>query len=188
MTADGFLRASARSTIKKARETFSGTRNQTDDMEKQDGPAAMSAQEINETLNDGLDVAVRTRDGRDLAVKVRKVPRSEFAHYSLMLEDLSAEGEIFEAAFYCGQPPEWALCLDEESFDRVLAEGQRLNFSTYARWFRRSARLVPLVSKNEELIKLALEQAKRLEQRSSTNGSSARDTASASSAAGRSIN
>jgi len=144
-------------------------------------PGAMSAQEAHEVLYDGADLEVLYKAGHLGLVKVRKIPREEFANLALIIQDDSELGEFQEAALYCGRDEAWARSLHEGSLDRVLAEGQRLNFSSYARWFRRRARMVSLVSNQEALVAAASEAMTRLTQRGFTNGSSARGTGTPSS-------
>ena len=143
--------------------------------------AQPTAAEVHEALYDGADTPVEFSNGNRGVVKVRKIARPDFATLAVLMEDDSEEGELREAAFYCGLDETWARQLTELSLDRVLAEGQRLNFSRYARWFRRRARLPQLVNGQEALVQAALEAVSRLTPRESTNGSSARDTATPSS-------
>jgi hypothetical protein len=156
-----------------------------------------TAQEIHEILYDGADIpvtyqagvssvaAVPSVAGRTEIVKVRKIPRDEFTALALVIGDDSEEGEYREAALYCDRDEAWARSLDEASLDRVLAEGQRLNFSSYARWFRRRVRAVNLVSDQASLVEAAATALTRLQQRENTNGSATRATASATSGPGR---
>ena len=140
----------------------------------QETPA--SAQEIHETLYDGADIPVSYNTGRAGAVKVRKIPRNELASLSVIIGDDTEEGEFEEAALYCGRDTAWARSLDEASLDRVLEEGQRLNFSSFARWFRRRVRMVELANDRTTLMRAAEEALNRLERRASMSGSSPRAT------------
>lgn len=96
------------------------------------------AQTIHETLYDGADVPVSHKDGGTEMVKVRKIPRSEFAQYSHALERALNGDESAECAFYVsGKDATWAESLDDKSFSRVLVEGQRLNFPSFEEWLPR---------------------------------------------------
>jgi hypothetical protein len=147
--------------------------------------APQTAQEIHETLYDGADVSVTFvgsvpgQSPRTEMVKVRKVPRSEFPSLALLIGDESEQAEFREAALYCAKDETWARSLDEASLDRVLAEGQRLNFSSFARWFRRRARMPGLLQDQTALIQLATEALTLLQPRDFTNGSSPRATGTA---------
>ena len=142
---------------------------------KQEQDAQPTAQEIHETLYDGVDVSVSSSSSSSSSsIKVRKLPWSEFRSLALAIEDESEAGALREAALYCGQDEVWARSLDQASLDCVLAEGQRLNFSGFACWFRRQARLPQLLANQEPLVRLAMEALTRLQPRESTNGSSPR--------------
>ena len=147
---------------------------------KHEATNAPDSQTIHETLYDGADVPVTYTDGRTEMVKVRKIPRSEFAQYSLLIGSLNGD-ESAECAFYCDKDEAWAKSLDDDSFDRVLAEGQRLNFTRYANWFSRQAAKMQLVKQQSHAIGEALELLNSHPTLKtllvSTNGSSARDTA-----------
>lgn len=166
---------------------------------KHEAPGAESAQEIHEALYDGADLVVtfKPNGGASVpasqpggtggasvpasqAVKVRKIPREEFTALSLVIGDDSEAGELREAALYTARDEAWAATLDDESLTRVLEEGHRLNFFTFARWFRRRGRTMELMSGNSGLLRQALEVMKTDPQLSrwldSTNGSSARAT------------
>lgn len=146
-----------------------------------------TAQDIHEALYDGADLAVSFRPPNGGAsvpasqvVKIRKIPREEFTELSLVIGDDSEAGELREAALYTARDEAWAATLDDESLTRVLEEGHRLNFFTFARWFRRRGRTMELMSGNSGLLRQALEVMKADPQLSrwlgSTNGSSARAT------------
>lgn len=139
-----------------------------------DAPATPQA--VHETLYDGADVPVAFKDGQRSIVKVRKLARSEFALLSAIVMDDSESAEFMEAALYCGKDSSWAIQLTEESLDAVLQEGTRLNFPSFARWFRRRARVPRLISGQEELVKAAMEAMTLLQQREPMNGSLARAT------------
>jgi len=151
----------------------------------------LSAAEIHETLYDGADTSVTyvasvpSGETRTELVKVRKLPREEFSALALIIGDESESAELREAALYCGRPEEWAATLEEASLDRVLAEGQRLNFSSYARWFKRRARLLGLMENQTQLLATATQMIERMEQRNNTNGCSPKATATRTSGATR---
>jgi hypothetical protein len=138
---------------------------------KREAPA--TAQEVHETLYDGADIVVtyQSAPSHPSSIKVRKIPREEFSHLALLIQDESEEAEYREAALYCGKDEAWARTLSEESLDRVLAEGQRLNFPSFARWFRRRARLPGLVAGQQMLVQAALEAMTQMESHGRTNGS-----------------
>ncbi|HMP84467.1 MAG TPA: hypothetical protein PKA41_17365 [Verrucomicrobiota bacterium] len=141
-----------------------------------------------ETLEGGADVVVTLRNAqaRPVAVKVRKLPRAEYASLALVIGDETESGELAEAALYCGRDEAWAAELDDDSLDRVLAEGTRLNFTSFARWFKRRARMPQLLVATEtrQLVEASLEVIRTMEQRDSTSGSPARDTENPISASG----
>lgn len=146
---------------------------------------AHSEKEIHEALYDGADAKVTFTDGRSEIVKIRKIPRNLFGTYALLIADESEAGEIAEAALYCDRPAQWAASLDGPSLDLVLAEGQRLNFPSFRRWYRRRARTLELVQDRGELMKHAITAMRADPALSrwldSTNGSSPRDGATANS-------
>jgi hypothetical protein len=95
-------------------------------------------QQIHETLYDGTDLQVSLLDGTQRTVKVRKISRRDLAAFANCFGD-----EEREAAFYLGcsthGPEDAGLVeqLTEESFDAVMQEGHRLNFTRFSRWFVR---------------------------------------------------
>lgn len=159
---------------------------------KQEATAAPeSAQQIHEALYDGADLQVTFTGGSGgdasspapppEVVKVRKIPRSEFGMLALVIGDDSDEGETQEAALYTARDGAWVKRLDEASLDRVLQEGQRLNFFRFARWFRRRGRMLELMKDSSNLVALATEAMRNDPTLSkllaATNGSSPRGTA-----------
>jgi hypothetical protein len=141
----------------------------------------LTAEQVHETLYDGVDVPVRYhQDGRAEVVKVRKIPREEMAQYSILIAAAGGD-EAGECAFYVGKPIVWPTSLDDDSFDRVLAEGQRLNFTRFANWFERQSRKIKLVKQHSEILAQATEILERNPILSrlllgSMNGSSRKDT------------
>ena len=114
------------------------------------------AREVHEALYDGADLKVTHCDGRAEMVKVRKIPRSEFAAYALAVTDEGEQGEADELRCYVpGRDDAWWAGLTDESREAIAAEGTRLNFPDFARWWRRRARLVNLASQDTEAIRRA---------------------------------
>lgn len=151
-----------------------------------------TAQEIHEALYDGADIPVSFRPGSAgvppaEVIKIRKIPREQFTEYSLVIGDDSATGELREAALYTARDETWAATLDDESLTRVLEEGHRLNFFTFARWFRRRGRTLQLMNGNEAWLRQAVELIQDNPRLShllgSTNGSSVRATGTPTSGA-----
>ena len=143
-----------------------------------------TAESIHETLYDGADLTVVFKDGHSDTIKVRKIPRSEFGAYAEIISDKSEAGERREAALYCSQTEDWIGRLDDDSFDAILAEGNRLNFTSFARWFRRVARDPRLLENNQHLVNLAMEAMTRMGLQGSTNGSAPSATPTPTSGAG----
>ena len=101
-----------------------------------------TAAQVNELLYDGADLVVAFEDGRaPETVKVRKIPRKDFQQ--LATRWLSEEGEC---AFYLDRDPSFAEALTEESFDAVMQEGRRLNFTRFSNWLRRQMQKMDLMT------------------------------------------
>lgn len=141
-----------------------------------------TAQEVHETLYDGADLTIVFKDGSSDTVKIRKIPRSHFGKYAEIIQEESEDAEFREAALYLGSVVS-VRNLTDESLDAVLAEGERLNFTSFARWFRRRARMPSLLQGRQDLVNLAMEAMSRLTPRASTNGSAPSGTATPTSGA-----
>lgn len=158
-----------------------------------DAPTPASApetpQEIHEALYDGADLPIHYLSGADEVVKVRKIPRNQFGQYAQLIGADDGD-EAAECGFYVDSEPgtrnsqprsaEWARTLDDASFDRLLEEGQRLNFPRFTSWFGRQARKLKLVRDRNGLLAEAqalIENSPHLKTLlAGTNGSSPRDT------------
>lgn len=102
-----------------------------------------SPQEVQETLQDGTKIQV-TFDTPDIEtppewVKVRKCPRGDFVEFA---GALLGHDEIAEAAFYIEKTPAYVNSLSDESFEAVMQEGRRLNFTRFRSWFERKQQLL----------------------------------------------
>lgn len=99
-------------------------------------PMPETAEEIHETIYDGSDLMVHYSDGRSECVKVRKIPRKDFAQYASLMSD-----EESECGFYVeDKDSDWANSLSDESFDAVLEKGQHLNFPRFISWYERQSK------------------------------------------------
>lgn len=103
-------------------------------------------EQIHETLYDGTDLPVTLLDGSTRMVKVRKISRKAFPAFASTFGD-----EDLEVAFYLGEPangngaPSIVEQLTEESFDAVMQEGHRLNFTRFGHWFGRQYQRLELM-------------------------------------------
>lgn len=125
-------------------------------------------QEIYEVLADGTNIKVAYENGRPPEIiKVKKISRDNFALLAdAILGDIQAEYP--EAACYCGRDVEWARSLTEESFEAVMQEGRRLNFTRFNAWFARRQAVIgmsgiqePMLKKVQETVEQALKKAPR---------------------------
>lgn len=91
----------------------------------------------NSSDSDGVDVSIKHWDGTVETVRVRRIPRDELGRFDDCLCACNTAGESLECAFYVGKDKAWAATLDDESFERVLTEGQRLNLERFAAWVKR---------------------------------------------------
>lgn len=144
---------------------------------------------IHETLYDGKDVVVRHRNGQPEAVKVRKIPRDQFAQLALVADGQDEDGEC---AFYAGRDADWVRSLDDESYDLVLKEGQLLNFPRFSAWCERQARRLDALTSQGALLEKSLNLIERSPALKtalgSMNGSSPRATAKRTSGNGAPTN
>lgn len=106
-----------------------------------------------EALADGtmMSVMLRKEDGshEKVTVKVRKVPmRLMF----LLINAWSKEAE--EIAVYCDRPLGWVNQLADESWDAVMEEGRRLNFSRFERSFARQQQAIAAMKLSPETTEL----------------------------------
>jgi len=110
----------------------------------------MEAKQEFETLYDGTDLTLMTKTREVSVVKVRKLPVIEMPRLGLVFDD-----EAREIALYCGQSPEWAAGLDDDSFEAAIEEGRRLNFPHFAKWQARRAQARELLNtkQNSEMMK-----------------------------------
>lgn len=84
------------------------------------------------TLLGFSEVAVTFANGEKGTVKVRQLPVRQLNAYLLKIDDEAGAVELFT-----GNPEGWADTLTLESFEAVLAEGERLNSDSFFAWLRR---------------------------------------------------
>ena len=118
----------------------------------------VTAKEVAETLADGTQIPVTYQDGRTEITKIRRVPRNEFVPYASAIMDAVTD-ERPECAFYANKPVEWTDEITDESFDAVMQEGRRLNFTRWAAWFARRQETLRLAQVSHPALKAAAEAA-----------------------------
>jgi hypothetical protein len=105
-----------------------------------------------ETIRGGVDLEVQLIGGGTEAVFVRQMPIRQMPQLLAALEDEPRMVELF-----CDRPEGWSDTLTPESFERLVAEGDRLNAVFFSRWLRRrldrQERLLPGIT--EQLAKNA---------------------------------
>jgi hypothetical protein len=120
-------------------------------------------QEIYEVLADGTNIKVFYASDRPPEIlKIRKISRENFPVLAdAILGDIS--GEYPEAGCYGGRDAVWAKSLSEESFEAVMQEGRRLNFTRFGAWFERRQAVIdmtkvtaPMLAKVQETVQKAL--------------------------------
>jgi hypothetical protein len=150
-----------------------------------DALPTLSAEEVREVLYDGADLMVTHRDGRRESVKVRKIPRNEYGAYALVVTDDTEEGERAELKLYVpDRDVPWWCSLTDDSRDAIAAEGERLNFTSFARWWRRAARNMRLLQGQSETVAIAEQLLTRSTPPAPRNGSPVSGTAAASNGRG----
>jgi hypothetical protein len=128
-------------------------------------------QEIAEVLADGVNLRVEFSDQNvaPTIVKVRKVARRDFPIMADAILNAVAD-ETAEAAFYCDRTPAWAESLSDESFEAVMREGRRLNFTRFSAWFGRRQDVLNLAKvQAPELDKITAAVTKAMDSRKSTS-------------------
>jgi hypothetical protein len=108
-----------------------------------------TAKEAHEVLYDGADLLVTLRDQSRRTVKVRKISRKDFPAFAA-----GWGNEEAEAAFYLGEE-KLVQELSDESFDAVMEEGRRLNFTLFSNWFKRQYQKLSLL-KSDGLVETVL--------------------------------
>jgi hypothetical protein len=129
--------------------------------------------EVSETLQDGNQMRVTFEDPARAPewVRVRKIPRNEFVHLADAIMN-AVHDEYPEAACYCGKTPEWAQALTDESFEAVMQEGRRLNFSRFRSWFERRQDVLNLAKVQAPALKKIQETVESEMRRHSRNSTS----------------
>jgi hypothetical protein len=118
-----------------------------------------TAKEVAETLQDGCQIQVQHLDGSTEWIKVRRIPRNEFVQYAQTLATVADETD--ECAFLAGKTAEWINTLTDDSFEAVMQEGRRLNFSRFEPWWHRQVAKLNLAKIDAPAIKAAVERALR---------------------------
>lgn len=85
-----------------------------------------------ETIRGGVDLEVQLIGGGTETVFVKQIPIRQMPQLLAALEDEPRMVEIF-----CDRPEGWSDTLTPESFERLVAEGDRLNAVFFSRWLRR---------------------------------------------------
>jgi hypothetical protein len=90
-----------------------------------------------ETLLGGVDYEARKLDGSTEAVRIRQLPVRLMDQYLNVLND---EPKVVE--LLCGRPAGWSDCLSNESFEKIVEEGTRVNADFFERFLARKANMV----------------------------------------------
>lgn len=85
-----------------------------------------------ETLLGVGAATVRHADGRTEAVTLRQLPVRQLPDLLAALDDEARMLELFT-----GKPAAWVDALPPAEFERLLAEGERLNADFFGRWLAR---------------------------------------------------
>jgi hypothetical protein len=85
-----------------------------------------------ETIRGGVDLEVQLVGGGTEQVFVRQIPIRLMPQLLATLEDEPRMVELF-----CDRPEGWSDTLTPEAFERLVAEGERLNADFFSRWLRR---------------------------------------------------
>lgn len=105
-----------------------------------------------ENIRGGMDLELSLVGGGTEQVFVRQIPIRLMPQLLAALEDEPRMVELF-----CDRPEGWSDTLTPEAFEKVVAEGERLNADFFSRWLRRrldrQERLLPGIT--EQLAKNA---------------------------------
>lgn len=128
-------------------------------------------QHVFEVLNDGVVMELQT-EGQPIRIKVRKIAQGRLSELSQAMGNMS--DETGEAACYLGLSLEAfeALKLTDESFDAVMQEGRRLNFTRFKNYLARRVELMALSNQMPQSLMDAAAQAVVKLQATSTPGPS----------------
>ena len=92
----------------------------------------MPAPTPTETLLGGSTATVRHLDGHTEAVRLRQLPVRQLPELLAALDDEARMLELFT-----GKPAAWVDVLPTDEFERLLAEGERINADFFRRWLDR---------------------------------------------------
>jgi len=98
-----------------------------------------------EALAGGVEITVIKRDKSTEQVKVKQLPVSQMSKYVLALQD---EEKI--VALVTGKDAKWVESLSNESFERIVEEGDRLNEYFFGRWLTRRRKVAEKIAINEQ--------------------------------------
>ena len=105
-----------------------------------------------ENIRGGMDLELSLVGGGTEQVFVRQIPIRLMPQLLAALEDEPRMVELF-----CDRPEGWSDTLTPEAFEKIVAEGERLNADFFSRWLRRrldrQERLLPGIT--EQLAKNA---------------------------------
>jgi len=105
-----------------------------------------------ENIRGGMDLELSLVGGGTEQVFVRQIPIRLMPQLLAALEDEPRMVELF-----CDRPEGWSETLTPEAFEKIVAEGERLNADFFSRWLRRrldrQERLLPGIT--EQLAKNA---------------------------------
>lgn len=110
-------------------------------------PAIPTPEKQFEILAGGTEVIVHYKAGGDAErIKVRKIAIRDIGK---LADVLGKEDQ--EVAFYCGKDLEWVELLHDDSFEALIEEGRRLNFTRYTKWAKRQMDLLKAMGQDGKL-------------------------------------
>lgn len=95
------------------------------------------------TIAGGTELDVLFTDGRAERVMVRQLPIRHLGRLGAAWGNEAREIDV-----YCDKPGGWSESLADESFEAVIEEGRRLNFTRFSKWQERQAQVELVLEKN----------------------------------------
>lgn len=123
------------------------------------------AQKELETLNDGMELEVTFEDATTETVKVRKIPMREMSRLGAAWAKEPKELLLYVRRNGGEKEPDdaWIDRLNETSWETLIKEGRRINFSRFTNYFARQREAFALMGndllKSDKLLEKAVEMA-----------------------------
>jgi len=112
-----------------------------------------------ETLIGGTDVKVQFEDGTDELVKVRKIPLREMSLLAAVWANEEKEIAVYVRRQDGKVDAAWLDRIDETSWELLMREGRRINFTRFTAYFARQQQAMEAMG---QLGTQAMEAAARL--------------------------